>query len=561
MTRNPIIRHWLTTIALLAPIVLLTAQVSIRERRGDSRAEVFERPPKLIVGIVVDQMRFDYLSRFWNHYGEGGFRRLAGDGFLCRNHHFNYAPTSTGPGHASLYTGTTPAVHGIIGNSWFDKVTGENVYCAGDDQVESVGTTSDAGKMSPHRLMVTTITDQLRLHHQMRSKVIAVALKDRGAALPGGFTANAAYWFEGGAAGNWISSSYYMETLPEWVRAFNASDAAEKYKRIWEPAKPLNTYAESGLDNVVYESAFNGQAAPVFPYDLPALWEDNGQFGLLRVTPFGNSLTLDFALAALEAEGLGDDLITDFLAISFSSTDYVGHKFGVDSKEVQDTYIRLDQDLERMLDALDKKVGEGEYTVFLTADHGAVQVPAFLADQRVRAGYPDSGEMHRRFGEFLQYTYGTTDIVRATSNSQIFLDHDVLRNLELEPAQVQAQMAGELLGYDGINRVYTATQMQGSTYQDGIPAILQQGYNQKRSGDLLLVYDPGFAEYSRTGSTHGTVHNYDTHIPLIFYGHGVRPGQSFRRTEIPDIAPTLAAMLGIAFPNGTTGEPIVEILR
>ncbi|MBC2839585.1 alkaline phosphatase family protein [Robiginitalea sp. SC105] len=548
-------------LALLLTAGHLAAQVTIRERRGEQREEVFDQPPKLIVGIVVDQMRFDYLSRFWNHYGEDGFRRLAGDGFLCRNHHFNYAPTSTGPGHASVYTGATPAVHGIIGNNWYDKETGEDVYCAGDSQVQSVGTESGAGMNSPHRLLVTTITDELRLHHQMRSKVVAVSLKDRGAVLPGGFTANAAYWFEGGQDGNWISSSYYMEALPDWVRKFNASGAAGAYKRVWEPAEPLRTYVESNLDNVPYESPFAGQEAPVFPYDLPALWDGNGAFDLLRITPFGNSLTLDFALEALKEEELGADLITDFLAISFSSTDYVGHKFGVDSKEVQDTYIRLDRDLARLLDELDDRVGEGEYTVFLTSDHGAVPVPAYLADAGVRAGYPDNALIQKQFGEFLRYTYGTTEIIKASSNSQLFLDRDVIRNLELDPSEVEAQLAAELLGYEGIYQVYTGTQMRGASYKQGIPAILQNGFNQKRSGDVLIVYDPGFAQYSPTGSTHGTVHNYDTHVPLIFYGKGIPRGQLYRRTEIPDIAPTLAAMLGIAFPSGTTGEPIAEVLK
>lgn len=549
-----------TFFALLLTTSFLSAQVTIRKKAVDNDP-AFAAQPKLVVGVVVDQMRFDYLSRFWDVYGEDGFKRLVGEGFLARNHHFGYAPTSTGPGHASVYTGTTPAMHGIIGNNWFDKEAGVEVYCAGDDSVESVGTTSDAGKNSPHRMKVSTITDELRLHHQMRSKVIAISLKDRGAVLPGGHTANAAYWFEGGTEGNWISSSYYLSELPEWVQEFNASDKAASYKRVWEPLGEPEDYQYSGLDNTPFEGVIDGEQLPVFPHDLPALWDENGSYGLLRITPFGNSLLMDFALEALKKEDLGRDDVTDFLAISFSSTDYVGHFYGVNSKEVQDTYMRLDQDLARLLKALDRQVGEGEYTLFLTADHGAVDVPAYLDSQKIPAGYPESEILEQRFMEFLQYKYGTSDIVRNISNNQVFLDHDFIRNLELEPGEVQEALAAELLSYDGIYKVYTAEQMQEGEYTEGLAQILQQGYNQKRSGDILYVFDPSFANYSQTGSTHGTAYIYDTHVPLIFYGNGVRPGTTYRKTRIKDIAPTLSSLLGIAFPSGTTGQPIGEILK
>jgi predicted AlkP superfamily pyrophosphatase or phosphodiesterase len=557
---QPFRRILLLLAFVVAGIPVLSGQGNQRQRPASSNPPGFQDPPRLVVGIVVDQMRFDYLSRFWSHYGEGGFRRLVGEGFLCRDHHFNYAPTSTGPGHASVYTGTTPSVHGVIGNNWYDRETGEEVYCAGDPDQQPVGTTSEAGKMSPHRMLVTTITDQLRLHHQLRSKVVAVALKDRGATLPGGHLANAAYWFEGGESGKWISSSFYMESLPGWVEAFNASGAAARYKTVWEPLKEVNTYAESGPDNVPYESAFKGEAAPVFPHDLPALWEENGRFDLLRTTPFGNSLTLDFALRAVAEEGLGADIITDFLAVSFSSTDYVGHKFGVNSREVQDTYLRLDQDLERLLVFLDRNVGKGQYTVFLTSDHGAGHVPAYLKDLKAPAGYLEMGEIRKKFYEFLRYTYGDAEIVRNISNNQVFLDQKVIRNLDLNPREVEEVLAAELLGYPGIQQVYTGTQMRSADYTEGIAAILQNGYNQKRSGDLLLVTDPATTNYTPTGSTHGSPWIYDTHVPLIFYGKGIRKGELLRRTHIRDIAPTLAVLLGTAFPSGATGLPISEAL-
>ncbi len=538
------------------PLFLLAQHKSKEQKSSDIKTT-----PKLVVGIVVDQMRYDYLTRFWNHYEEGGFKRLVNEGFNCKNNHFNYAPTSTGPGHASVYTGTTPARHGVIGNNWYDKENDVEVYCASDSLYASVGTTSDAGKMSPHRMNVTTVTDELRLHTQMRGKTIAIALKDRGAVLPGGHTANAAYWFHGADAGHWVSSAYYMKELPKWVADFNASDKVEQYKKSWTTLKDINTYLESGLDNNTYEGLFETEIAPIFPHNTANMLNKNADFEILKATPYGNSITADFAIEALEKERLGTDMITDFLAISFSSTDYVGHKYGVNSKEVQDTYIRLDKDLERLFKALDKRVGIGEYTVFLTADHGAVDVPAYLKDKKILAGYINFAEIQAKFSEFLKYTFGTTDIIKNFSNYQYFLDHKIIKNLDMDLATAQEIIAKELLTYEGIDQVFTGHQMWNNHYTSGVPYILQKGYHQKRSGDILIVLTPGVISYAKTGSTHGSPQIYDTHVPLLFYGKGIRTGSTVERTEIPDIAPTISALLGIAFPSGTTGKPIARVLK
>lgn len=542
-------------------IAFCSMNVFGQKKSKDVNTDALKTSPKLVVGIVVDQMRYDYLTRFWNHFDEGGFKRLVNEGFNCKNNHFNYAPTSTGPGHTSVYTGTTPATHGIIGNNWYDKVENKEVYCASDDSYKSVGTSSDAGKMSPHRMNVTTITDELRLHTQKRGKTIAIALKDRGAVLPGGHTANAAYWFHGADEGKWITSSYYMKELPKWVNDFNASGKIKAYKKPWTALKDINTYIESGSDNNSYEGLFEDETTPTFPHSTPNLLNKSKDFEILKATPYGNSITTDFAIEALKEENLGEDSVTDFLAISFSSTDYIGHKYGVNSKEIQDAYLRLDQDLIRLFKALDKRVDENEYTVFLTADHGAIDVPSYLKDQKIPAGYFEFEEMKPQFNEFLKYTFGTTDIVKNFSNYQFFLDHEVIKNLDLELEKVQGIISKEVLGYTGVDRVYTGQQMIKSQYISGIPYILQNGYNQKRSGDVLIVLKPGMISYPKTGSTHGSPQIYDTHVPLLFYGKGIKKGHTVERTEIPDIAPTIAALLGISFPNGTTGSPIAEVLE
>lgn len=516
--------------------------------------------PKLVVGIVVDQMRYDYLTRFYNRFGEGGFKRMIKQGFNCKNNHFNYVPTYTGPGHASVYSGTTPKYHGIISNNWYDKEVKEMVYCASDNTVESVGTESSAGKMSPHRMLTTSFADENRLFTQMRGKSIGIAIKDRGAILPAGHAANAAYWFHGRDEGIWITSTFYRSDLPKWVKDFNNSDQAESYFKVWDTYYPIETYLESGADFNSFEGGFSGKDEATFPYDLEKLATDNGNFEIIKGSAYGNSLTTDFAMAAVIGESLGMDNDTDVLALSYSSTDYVGHNFGVNSKEVQDTYIRLDKDLERFFNFLDKEVGVSNYTVFLTSDHGAVNVPAFLKSNRIPAGYVSNNNRKKRFQEFLNANYGTSDIVENVSNDQVFLNKAKLKELGLKFHDVEQAIVDEQIKYPNIAKVYSATIMNSTNFTTGIEALLQNGFNQKRSGDVIVVNDVAHIAYGRTGSTHGSGLNYDTHVPLLFFGNGIKQGETLEKTVIPDIAPTMSALLGISFPNGSTGRPLEFVL-
>ncbi len=511
---------------------------------------------KLVVGIVVDQMRYDYLTRFDSKYGNGGFKRLINDGFNCKNNHFNYIPTYTGPGHASVYTGTTPKYHGIISNNWFDKEIKKNIYCVTDENYDPVGTDSKYSKVSPQNMQVSTVTDELRMATQMRGKVIGIAIKDRAAALPAGHSANAAYWFQGRDEGNFVTSTFYMNKLPKWVSDFNNSDVAESYFKTWDTYYNIKTYTESGSDLNNFEGGFDGKETATFPYDLAKLKDDNKGFDILKATPYGNSLTADFAIAAIDGEQLGKDNITDFLAVSFSSTDYIGHNFGVNSKEIEDTYIRLDKDVERLLNELDAKVGKGNYTVFLTADHGAVDVPAYLQSIHVPADYFDSKVFKNQIKEFITKKFGASDLVEDISNNQIFLNRSKIALLDLDLAHVQEIIVNEVINYKHIDKAYTATTMGSVYFDSGIESLLQKGFNQKRSGDVLYVLEPAVISYGKTGSTHGSGFNYDTHVPLLFYGNGFKKGSSVARTEITDLAPTISALLNISFPNGAIGKPI-----
>ncbi|OEK07916.1 alkaline phosphatase [Flavivirga aquatica] len=516
--------------------------------------------PKLVLGIVVDQMRYDYLTRFYNKYDEGGFKRMINAGFNCKNNHFNYVPTYTGPGHTSVYTGTTPKYHGVIANNWYDKESKKMVYCAGDKNVESIGTKALSGKMSPHRMGTTTFADENRLFTQMKGKTIGVSIKDRGAILPAGHTANAAYWFHGKGEGVWVTSSFYMEKLPKWVSDFNASKKTESYLREWNTLYPIETYTESGSDLNIFEGGFKGKKTATFPYKLDKLKKKNGVFDILKATPYGNSLTTDFVLASIEGEQLGQDNITDILTVSYSSTDYVGHNFGVNSKEIEDTYIRLDKDLKRLFEYLDLKVGKGEYAVFLTADHGAVDVPAYLKSVKVPAGYVNNSERKEKLKKFLEETYGAANLLENISNNQIFLNREKIKELDLNLRDVQEAIVNEQINYKHISKAYTGTTMSSVEFTEGIEALLQKGFNQKRSGDVILVNDPAYISYGKTGSTHGSGLNYDTHVPLLFYGKGIKQGETLKRTEITDIAPTMSALLGISFPSGAIGEPLEFVL-
>jgi predicted AlkP superfamily pyrophosphatase or phosphodiesterase len=518
--------------------------------------------PKLIIGIVVDQMRYDYLHRFNKKYGDGGFKRLLNNGFSLENAHYNYIPTYTAVGHTSIFTGTTPDNHGIISNHWYDKYLKQTIYCVDDENYKTVGNNGDGGNKSPHRLFTTTVTDQLRLAQSMQGKTIGIGIKDRSAILPAGHTANAAYWFDGGSVGNWISSSFYMDSLPNWVNEFNNLKKPDEYlSKPWNTLYDINTYTESISDDNNYERTFKGEDKPIFPHDIPNLRSKNNNYSIIKEIPAGNSITTDFAIAAIEGENLGQSNYIDFLTLSFSSTDYVGHQFGVDSKEIQDTYLRLDKDLERFFYYLDEKIGKNNYTVFLTADHAAVQVPAYLKSLKIPANYLPGKKLTDYVNNIVKDRFKTDKLIENISNFQVFLNKEEIKKEKLSVDEVSSFIVEEVINFDGIYKAVTAKTIQNNYFEYGILSSLQKGYNQKLSGDVLLIPNPSTIIYPKKGSTHGSGYSYDTHIPMIFYGNGIKKGSSAKKYEIIDIAPTVANMLNIEFPNGCTGKVIEEILK
>ena len=517
--------------------------------------------PKLVIGIIVDQMRYDYLIKFYDKYGEGGFKRLMNNGYNLQNVHFNYIPTYTAVGHTSVYTGTTPVNHGIIGNNWYDKFEKKSIYCVDDKNYKTVGT-DKGGEKSPYRMLTTTVTDQLRLAQNMKGKSIGISIKDRSAILPAGHTATAAYWFQGGNDGKFISSTFYLDKLPNWVEDFNNSGIANRYlEKTWDTYYDIKTYTETIEDHNEFERPFNGKKSPSFPYDLSKLRKENSNYNLLKAVAFGNDFTTDFAKAAIEGENLGKSEYTDFLALSYSSTDYVGHQFGVDSKEVEDSYIRLDKNIEDLINFLDEKVGKGNYTLFLSADHAAVQVPSYLQTLKIPGGYFNKKMFTEFVNEITKTHFNSTELVENISNNQLFLNKEKIKELNLDILKVEQVLVDEIINFKNVYKSVSAHTMQATSFTSGILQTLQNGYNQKRSGDVLFVPNPTTISYSKVGSTHGSGYSYDTHVPLIFYGAGIKKGSSNEYYPIIDIAPTLSSLLKIEQPNGTTGKTITEVLK
>jgi predicted AlkP superfamily pyrophosphatase or phosphodiesterase len=519
--------------------------------------------PKLVVGIVVDQMRWDYLYRYYDRYGQNGFKRLLNEGFTCENTYIDYVPTVTAIGHSTIYTGSVPAIHGITGNDFIIEATGRSMYCTEDTTVETVGSPSAAGKMSPRNLLASTITDELKLATNFRSKVIGISLKDRGSILPAGHTPNAAYWFDD-VSGNWITSTYYMKDLPAWLKEFNDQKLPEKYlKQDWNTLYDIKTYIQSSADNNRYEGKYAGSTTSTFPVKTSALFTSKN-YDIIRTTPYGNTLTIDLAKAAINSEQLGEDAVTDFLAVSFSSPDYIGHKFGVNAIEVEDTYLRLDKDLGDFFTYLDYKFGKGTYTVFLTADHGAAHNPNFLGDNKIPAGYWGSAQVQKDLNAALEKTYNAKNIVTSFINSQVHLNNKLIAQNKLNEEAIRKDIVNFLRDKPSVSFAADNNNIGEAGLPDELAKRIKNGYNAKRSGDITIVLDPGwFAGYTgtETGTTHGSWNPYDAHIPLLWMGWGIKHGSLNRPTNMTDISATLAALLHIQEPNGCIGKPIEEVMK
>lgn len=517
-----------------------------------------QQRPKLVIGIVVDQMKMEYLYRFSDDFSPNGFKRIMDNGYTFHNMHYNYAPTYTAPGHASIYTGTTPSTHGIVGNDWFNKATGKDMYCTDDVSVKTIGYgTEKEGAMSPKNLLSTTITDELRMATNFKGKVIGMSIKDRGAILPAGHFANWAFWYS--KSGAFISSTFYGSALPNWVTEFNQEKRYMNYiNKGWDLLKSVSTYNESLSDDNPYEGKLDKTKPPIFPYDLGKIYKEKGA-DILRTTPFGNDILADLAMKAIEKEELGKDDITDFLSVSFSSTDYVGHTFGPRSMELQDTYLRLDQTLAQFLTYLDKMVGKDNYLLFLTADHAGAENSNYMKDNKYNVKNVPAKDIVEALKKHSDETFGV-NLVLDYSNFNLFLNKEIIKQKGLELTKVKQSFKDFLMLQDQVKRVYTEEEILASSGDDYFLSCISKGYDPKQNGEIVVLDKAGYMQYQDTGTTHGSPNSYDTHVPLLFYGYKVPKGELHAKKYITQIAPTLSQMLKIPFPNGTESEVLETLL-
>jgi predicted AlkP superfamily pyrophosphatase or phosphodiesterase len=539
---------------ILSFLLLALASASFAQKDANSVPR-----PKLVVGIVVDQMRWDYLYRYYDRYEAGGFKRLLNDGFSCENTFINYLPSYTAVGHTTIFTGSVPAVSGITGNDWIEQLSGKSVYCTDDSTVTSVGNDSEDGKMSPRNLLVSTITDELRLATNFRSKVVGVSLKDRASILPAGHLATAAYWLDD-ASGHFITSSYYMKELPSWVNKYNDKNRIQSLiRKGWSTMYPIKTYVQSDSDDQSYEGKFPGEKTSAFPHAIDDFYKQKK--GIFRSTPFGNTLTLEFAQQAVENYKLGQGEVTDFLTINCASTDYVGHMYGPNSIEIEDTYLRLDKDLSDFFQMLDEKVGKGQYLVFLSADHGAAHNVDFMAKHNLPGDTWNSNPLKDSLNNMLAAKFGTPNLIRAIRNYQVNFDLDKI-DAQLDFGKIKKATIAYLLRQPNITQAIDIATIGESATPEPLKSMISNAYYFKRCGAIQIILNAGWYEGSgRTGTTHGTWNPYDTHIPLVWYGWHIKSGKSNKHANMTDIAPTIAALLQIQMPNGCVGSVIEEISK
>jgi predicted AlkP superfamily pyrophosphatase or phosphodiesterase len=515
--------------------------------------------PKLVVGIVVDQMRYEYLYRFQKYYCRNGFNRLLNNGTNFTFAHYDYVPTTTAPGHASIYTGTTPAFHGIIANEFYDKQLHKIVNSVNDSTRKSIGSNDNQGEVSPHRLLSTTITDQLKLATNGSSKVIAVSLKDRAAVLPGGHMANAAYWYDN-KTGDIISSSYYMKELPAYVNEFNNRKYADKYlSQGWNLSLPEKDYSICTPDESKYEKDMFNEGKTSFPHKFNNL-DDKIKYEAIETSPFGNLIVEELAESVLINEKMGKGNQTDFLAISFSSTDHIGHEYGTYSFETEDIYIKLDSLLADLMNALDKQVGENNYLLFLTADHGALETPGYLKDNNLPVGGLNTKQFSKSLKSFISAKYGDEKLIENVSNSQIYFDRNIIKKKNLDIHQIEQTVSDYFRDtFPVIAEIFTRDDLENKTPFRESSNLILNGFNPSISGDIAFTLRPGYlANYQEKGTTHSSSYSYDTHVPMIFYGWHIPVQVVNTPVYTIDIAATIADLLKITEPSASIGIPLIK---
>jgi len=539
-----------------------------------------DKPPRLVLQITVDQLRGDLPEKHLDKMGKGGFRYLLKNGVVYENAHHAHSNTETIVGHATLATGAYPADHGLIGNRWFDRKSGELIYNIEDARYPLLTAGADVNKAteidptqkvastdgrSPAAMLVTTFSDQLAIHTAGQAKVFGVSIKDRGAVSMAGH-AGKAFWFSK-AAGEFVTSQFYYDQYPEWVDAFNATKPAQRYaNQNWELSLDRAEYLYGDKDDQAWETSF-GAFGRVFPHPYgPA--DDKYFTTLLTLSPAGDELTLDFAKQLIDNEDIGADGITDYLSVSFSSTDYVGHVFGPSSLEAEDNLLRLDRTLAALLDYVDQKVGLSNTLIVLSADHGTPEAPPLLNEYGIEAGYVDYESWDKQAGiTSLKEKFGIgQELIQTFFPPYVYLNREAIREQGLDQEEVERAVADEMMKFDGVSLAISSTAlMDGSVADTDINRLILNSHNPRRSGDVFIVFEPhrfvNDFEGLTVAVTHGSPWRYDTYVPVIFAGAGLKPQRVYREIETVDVASTLSEFIGANRPSGARGQALPEVMQ
>ncbi len=521
--------------------------------------------PKLVIGIIVEQLRYDHIERFRDRFSDNGIKRLINEGTYFRNASFEYMLTQSAPGHATIATGAEPSSHGIPSDNWYVPLKNELIYSTKDAQVNPVGGSFESGLHSPVNLQASTFSDELKMASNQKAKVFSIGIKESSSILSGGHAADGSFWFDN-TTGTWMSSSYYLDSLPGWVTDFNALNHAESYlNNSWEMFRSAENYTDCLPDSNKFEAGFG--SVSYFPYDLKKirskeLTGPRDNFSLLRETPFANSLTTSFAMRLIDRENLGRDDITDYLSICYSATDNIGHRFGPSSVEMGDAILRIDDEIRYLLSYLNDSIGKKNILVYFTSAHGISEIPAVLENNRIPSGYFRQNQAVQLLRSYMNAVYGEGDWIKGYSERQVFLNRTLIEDARLPLDEVQKKVTRFLVQFTGVAAAYPYSAFESNDFGNGNLKRIMNNFNAQRSGDVIITLNPGWVEKEGEYVTnHNSPYEYDSHVPLIWYGWAINRENVTRKVNMADIAATLSSLCKVPYPNACTGQPLIELMR
>jgi len=532
---------------------------------GAQSAYIPPDKPRLVIGIIVEQLRYDQLERLWNDFPDNGLKRMVSEGTYYRNASVDYLSTQAAPGFATISTGASPSAHGITSDTWFHPFNDQMIFCVQDPEASPVGGSFETGLFSPANLLSSTFADELQMASCGRAKVYGIGIREMGAIITAGHAADGAFWYDD-RTGTWMTSTYYATRLPEWLMDLNAMLMPGQYlNNPWETLIDPSLYPGCQIDSSSLEIGFDGQTW--FPYDLKKLstrgklLNTTRDYSVLRETPFADDFTTDLALRLIDNEQLGQDEVTDYLAITYSATDYIGHRFGPSSVESTDAILRLDRNIARLLEKIDKSLGKKNVLVYFVSAHGVSEIPAVLEQSRIPSGYFRLNQSLQLLRSYLNAVYGQGDWVRGFFDNQIFLNRALIEDADISLEEIQKKVARFMVQFSGVAAAVPTTAFEMSDFAGGLLLKMNNNFSQQRSGDVMIALNPGWIEKTDNVTGHNSPYEYDSHVPLIWFGWTASRSSITRSITTRDIAVTLSVLCRIPLPNASSGDPLHELFR